>query len=161
MQLAPVSCNSLRDLLIEKLHTPGAGTSLGDPPKHLLHTPMVSNSLKWTHSIADHMHLQCAKVSMTCQNATPLLSSRAQRKKVQKGWMVPPNSLGQMLNFGTSIKKIQPGLIEKIAFKVTVWFRVIRPSKNVKNLVFNFFHPLNQGKAQNSAKESWSLGINL
>ena len=33
---------------------------------------------------------------------TPLLSFRAQEKKVQKGWMVPPNSLGQMLNFGTS-----------------------------------------------------------
>ena len=33
---------------------------------------------------------------------TPLLSSRAEKKKVLKGWMVPPNSLGQMLNFGTS-----------------------------------------------------------
>ena len=33
---------------------------------------------------------------------TPLLSCRAEKKKVQRDLMVPPNSLGQMLNFGTS-----------------------------------------------------------
>ena len=36
---------------------------------------------------------------------TPLLSCRAEEKKVQRDLMVPPNSLGQMLNFGTSLKK--------------------------------------------------------
>ena len=34
--------------------------------------------------------------------------------------MAPPNSLGQMLNFGTSFKKFELGLSEKIAFEVIV-----------------------------------------
>ena len=50
---------------------------------------------------------------------TPLLVGEP-RKKVHGKLMAPPNSLGQMLNFGTSFKKFEPGPSEKIAFEVIV-----------------------------------------
>ena len=62
-----------------------------------------------------------------------------------------------MLNFGTSIKKFQPGPSEKIAFEVIVWFYYITPRKMTKNPHFAKFHPLEQGRAQIDIKESWTL----
>ena len=49
---------------------------------------------------------------------TPLLSWKQAKKNVPGKLMVPPNYLGQMVNFGTSFKKIQLGLSEKIEFEV-------------------------------------------
>ena len=50
---------------------------------------------------------------------TPL-EFMSREKKVHGKLMAPPNSLGQMLNVGTSIKKFQLGPSEKIAFEVIV-----------------------------------------
>ena len=53
-------------------------------------------------------------------SGTPLLSSWAEKKNIPGKLMAPPNSLGQMLNFGTSFKKFEPEPSEKIAFEVIV-----------------------------------------
>ena len=75
--------------------------------------------------------------------------------------MAPPNSWGQMLNFGTSIKKFQLGPSEKIAFEVIVWFYYIAPQKITKNPYFAKFHPLDQGRAQIDIKGTWRLWKHL
>ena len=48
------------------------------------------------------------------------LELMSREKKVPGKLMAPPNSLGQMLNFGTSFKKFEPEPSEKIAFEVIV-----------------------------------------
>ena len=92
---------------------------------------------------------------------TPLLSSWAQKKNLPSKWMVPPNSLGQMLNFGTSFEKFYPELSEKIAVKVILWICIITPWKITKNLHFANFHPLDQARPQFDINKTWSLWKNL
>ena len=51
---------------------------------------------------------KCSKWSLSSKVGkvlTPLLSDGAEKKNFPNTLMVPPNSLGQMLKFGTSNKK--------------------------------------------------------
>ena len=99
---------------------------------------------------------------MCCNTVnTPLLSCRAEKKKVQRNLMVPPNSLGQMLNFGTSLKKFKPANFEKIAIKVILWICFITPWKITKNWHFANFHPQDQATAQYDKNRTWSFWKNL
>ena len=92
---------------------------------------------------------------------TPLLSGWAEKFFVPNKWLVPPNSLGQMLNFGTSLKKFKPANFEKIAIKVILWICFITPWKITKNWHFANFHPQDQATAQYDINRTWSLWKNL